>query len=96
MPLCVSYVKLTEEGTEHLKKSGEDVAQVSRWIQEVGGRVIGAYATTGRFDYLYITEFPDNKVGWGVLAKVAMLGHTSSETNEIIPIEEWLQVVAKA
>jgi uncharacterized protein with GYD domain len=49
----------------------------------------------GRYDYITITEFPDNKAGWPVLLQTPTLGMTSAETMEAIPIEEFLQIVAQ-
>ncbi len=60
------------------------------------GCVIAAYATMGRFDYVYITEFPDTRSGWQVLIKTAMQGQVSTETAEIIPLDEFLGMVARA
>jgi uncharacterized protein with GYD domain len=58
--------------------------------------VIGAYATLGRFDYVYITEFPDAKAGWPVLVKTAMRGAASGETMEAIELGEFVEIVKRA
>ena len=34
---------------------------VTQGTQEAGGKILAAYALLGRFDYIYITEFPDQK-----------------------------------
>lgn len=96
MPTFVSLVKNTQKGAETLKDAGKRVQNANQWIQAAGGRVIAAYATMGRYDYVWITEFPDSKAGWSVLAKVGLQGAASTETAEALPIEEFLQIVAKA
>jgi uncharacterized protein with GYD domain len=48
-----------------------------------------------RDDYIFITEFPDNKASWPVLIQTATLGLTSVETMEAIPIEKFVQIVAR-
>lgn len=96
MPIYISYVRSTQKGAETLKEAGQRIARANQWIQEARGRVLGAYATLGRYDYVWIIELPDHKAGWPILAKVAMQGAVSTETVEAIPIEEFLQVVAKA
>lgn len=96
MPIYITYMKLTPKGAENIKETPQRIAEGAQWIQAAGGRVIGAYATLGRYDYVYITEFPETKAGWPVLVKTAMRGTVSTETVEALPIEEFVQMVAKA
>jgi len=96
MPTYVSLFKNTQKGAETIKDAPQRAAAGIRAVQKAGGRVIGAYATLGRYDYLYITEFPDSKAGWPVLVQTAMRGSVTGETMEAIPMEEFLQIVNKA
>lgn len=96
MPIYITYLKTTEKGAETLKEASQRIAQASQWIQATGGRVIGAYATLGQYDYVWITEFPDTRASWSVLVKAAMQGAVTTETVEALPIEEFLQIVAQA
>lgn len=96
MPIYITYMKLTQKGAENIKEVQQRIAEGAQWIQAAGGRVIGAYATLGRYDYLYITEFRDTKSAWPVLVKAATRGTVSTETVEAIPIDEFVQIVAKA
>lgn len=59
-------------------------------IREAGGKIINAYALLGRYDYLYITEFPDQKKALKVLFKTAMKGRVAPESLVAIPLEEFL------
>ncbi len=95
MPLYASYTKLTSEGAKSLKEGPKRLGQIRGWIEEAGGKIVAAYATMGRYDYLMIIDMPD-KAGWSVVAKIATLGALSTETVEIIPMEEWMQTVASA
>lgn len=96
MAIYVSLLKNTQKGAETIKEAPQRIAAGAQAIQKAGGRVIAAYATLGRYDYVYITEFQDTKAGWPVLIQTAMQGAVSGETMEAIPIEEFLQVVKKA
>jgi uncharacterized protein with GYD domain len=51
-----------QKGAETIKEMPQRSAEGAKAVQEAGGRVIAAYATLGRYDYVYITEFPDSKV----------------------------------
>lgn len=93
MPIYITLFKNTQKGAETMKETPQRIAGGAQMVQS---RIIGAYATLGRYDYVYITEFPDNKAGWPVLVQTAMRGSVSGETMEAIPIEEFVQVVNKA
>lgn len=96
MPIYITRVAVTQKGAETLKDAPKRSAQVREWIQKAGGRVIGAYATLGENDYLWITEFPDSKAAWSVLTKAAMLGTSRSNTVEAIPIDDFFDIVTRA
>jgi uncharacterized protein with GYD domain len=96
MPIYITMSKNTQKGSETIKQAPQRIAASSQAIQKAGGRIIGAYATLGRYDYVFITEFPDNKAGWPVLVQIATQGTVSGETMEAIPVEEFVQIVNKA
>lgn len=96
MPIYITMFKNTQKGSETIKQAPQRLAAGAQAIQKAGGRIIGAYATLGRYDYVYITELPDNKAGWPVLVQTAMQGTVSGETMEAIPVEEFVQIVNKA
>jgi uncharacterized protein with GYD domain len=96
MPIYITLFKNTQKGAETIKDAPQRSAEGAKAVQAAGGRVIAAYATLGRYDYVYITEFPDSKVAWPVLVKTAMRGTVSGETMEAIPIEEFVAIVKQA
>ncbi len=96
MPIYITYMDMTQKGAETVKEAHQRIAEATQGIQAAGGRVIGAYATLGRYDYVWITEFPDSKVAWSVLVKAVMQGTIHTETVEALPVEEFLQIVAQA
>jgi uncharacterized protein with GYD domain len=95
MPIYITLFKNTQKGAETIKEAPQRIAEGAKAVQAAGGRVIGAYATLGRFDYVYITEFPDAKAGWPVLVKTAMGGTASGETMEAIQLDEFVEIVKR-
>jgi uncharacterized protein with GYD domain len=96
MPIYITLLRNTQKGAETIKEAPQRIATAAQAIQKAGGRVLAAYATLGRYDYVYITEFPDTKAGWPVLIQTASQGTVSGETLEAIPIEEFIEFVRKA
>ena len=95
MPIYITICRNTQKGAETIKEAPQRLAAGAQAIREGGGRVIGAYATLGQYDYVFITEFPDTKTSWPVLIQTATLGMTSAETMEAIPVEEFVQILAR-
>jgi uncharacterized protein with GYD domain len=49
-----------------------------------------------RCDFIWVTEFPDQKSALKVLFKTAMKGKVSPENLVAIPLDEFLQAVKEA
>ncbi len=96
MPTYVTLFKSTAEGTKRLKESQRLMEEARKEISEAGGKIINAYALLGRYDFIYITEFPDQKSALKVLFKTAMKGRITPENLVAIPLEEFLQAVKEA
>lgn len=96
MPTYVTLFRSTTEGTKGIKETQRYFQEGQKDIQEAGGKIIAAYALLGRFDYIYITEFPDQKSAMKALMSTVMKGRVSPETMVAIPLEEFLQSVKEA
>ena len=96
MPIYVTLFKSTAEGTKELKESQRYMEEAKKEIGEAGGKIISAYALLGRYDFLYITECPDQMSALKVLFKTAMTGRVAPENLVAIPLEEFLQAVKEA
>jgi len=96
MPIYVTLFRSTAEGTKELKESQRYIEEGKKEIQAAGGKILNAYALLGKYDFLYITEFPDQKSALKVLIKTAMKGRVASENLVAIPLEEFLQAVKEA
>jgi uncharacterized protein with GYD domain len=93
MPIYITMCKNTEKGSAALTQAPQRLAAGAEAIKNGGGRIVGAYATLGRYDFIVITEFPENKAAWPVLIQTGTLGMTTAETTEAIPIEEFVRMV---
>jgi uncharacterized protein with GYD domain len=96
MPIYVTLFRSTAEGTKGLKESQRYMEEAQKEIHEAGGKIINAYALLGRYDFIYITEFPDQKSALKVLLKTAMKGRVAPENLVAIPLDEFLQAVKEA
>src|SRR6266702_3525488 len=61
MPTYISLVNLTEQGIKEVKNAPERLRFFDDAAKAAGGRLIGFYLVMGQFDYVVITEAPDDQ-----------------------------------
>ncbi len=61
MPTYISLVNLSEQGIKEFKNSPERLRSFDDAAKEVGGKLIGFYLVLGQYDYVVITEAPDDQ-----------------------------------
>lgn len=96
MPIYVTLFRSTTEGVKGLKETQRYLEEGQKDVKGAGGKILAAYALLGRYDYIYITEFPDQKSAMKALMGTVLKGRVSPETLVAIPLEEFLQSVKEA
>src|SRR6266851_4654666 len=61
MPTYISLVNLTEQGIKEFKNAPERLQFFDEATRQAGGRLIGFYLVMGQYDYIVITEAPDDQ-----------------------------------
>ena len=95
MPIFVSHVTLTTDGVNALKDATSRIEENKKLWEEAGGKLLGWYIVLGDYDYLLITEAPDEKVMAEIAVKASRRGRTQFRTYSAIPIEEFNQVARR-
>jgi uncharacterized protein with GYD domain len=95
MPIYISHVTLTQEGVKAIKNVSERIEENKKLWEEAGGKLLQWYIVLGDYDYLLITEAPDEKVMAEIVAKASRRGRTQFRTYIGISIEEFAQVAQR-
>ena len=98
MPYFLSQVAYSEQGWQSLVSSPQNRLEVIRpVVEKLGGRVINAYFAFGDYDFVLITEMPDN-VSVAALAIAASAGGAckSVKTTPLMEAAEGLEAIRKA
>lgn len=95
MPIFISHVTLTKEGVQAIKNVTERIEENKKLWEEAGGKLLEWYIVLGDYDYLLITEAPDEKVMAEIVVKASRRGRTQFRTFTAIPIEEFGQVAQR-
>ena len=92
MPTYISLVNLTEQGGREMRNAPERLQAFDKAAQEVGGKVIGFYLLMGQYDYVVITETPDDQTAARLILETIAEGSVRTQTMRAFPREEFEQI----
>lgn len=93
MPTYVSLLKMTPEGARDIKGLPGRFNDFRKNVEKVGGRLVGAYALMGSYDYVAVVDVPDDATAVSLALKVAQRGTSTTQTMRAIPMEEFVKLV---
>ena len=86
MPLFISYVSYSHTGIKGLvDKPADRTAVISAMIEKAGGKLQGAFMTTGQHDAVIVAELPD---GSDAVA-IGMAAGASGAIAKIETVRAW-------
>ena len=86
MSLYITYASYSQAGAKGLLAKPEDrTAAIQKLVDQIGGKIVGIYFTTGRNDIVLITDAPD---GTDVVA-VGMAVAASGAISNIETVKAW-------
>lgn len=92
MPTYISLVNLTEQGVRDAKNAPERLQAFDTAVREAGGRLVGFYLVMGQFDYIVITEAPDDQTAARLILTTIAQGSMHTQTMRAFPREEFEQI----
>ena len=91
MPQWIRMAKLTGEGIKKVRGGQLTLlGEVRQAIEKEGGKLVGAWATVGRYDIISLVEAPDEQTMLNIDAAVASMRIYHSETLPAIPMEDFM------
>jgi uncharacterized protein with GYD domain len=92
----ITFVKLTEKGQVlPPDKAPAMLAKVQEIVKTYGGKVEFMWATTGRYDFVTLAEYPDEMAAFKSRIKITELGLFHLETAVAFPVEAYIQALAE-
>jgi uncharacterized protein with GYD domain len=84
----VTLMRWTSSGRMGLPAWRDRVEEGAQTIREAGGKLVGVYATLGRYDVVEIFEAPDDGLAVEILMKLQRFGAEHTETLRAFTREE--------
>lgn len=93
MPTYISLVNLSEAGYREFKNAPERLRAFDEAAKMAGGKIIGFYLVMGQYDYVVITEAPDDQTAARLILGSIAQGSVRTQTMRAFPREEFEQIV---
>src|SRR5438876_707113 len=92
MPTYISLVNLIEPSIKEVKNAPERLQAFDSAVREAGGKLIGFYLVMGQYDYIVITEAPDDQTAARLILNTIAQGSMRTQTMRAFPREEFEQI----
>jgi uncharacterized protein with GYD domain len=93
MPTYIAGVRRTEKGQQSLKDFSSVLNRAAKIRDANGGKLISAYATFGRFDFIAIMEFPSGTAMQRAMTTILSEGLFTLEISEAMPLNEFVAML---
>ena len=88
MPLYISLMKLTEQGSKDFRNAPERIENGTKLLEKLGGKLIGFYLVMGEYDYVGIGECPSDEVATAFALALSSAGNVKTTTLKAFSKEE--------
>ena len=94
----ITYIvlfKLTQEGIENIRDAPARIEKGIKALESMGGKLIALYSTMGEYDYVGITEWPNDEAAARFILMWGATGVVRTTTMRAFTVEEFKEIVAK-
>lgn len=85
--------KYTAKGIGSIKEGPQRVDNARKAAQALGGSFKEFYLTMGQYDFVAVTELPDDETAAKFALQTGMLGNVTTETLRAFPEAEFKKLV---
>lgn len=95
MPMYVILGKVTDQGAKDMKDLPRRIEENRAGGERLGVKLHGWYLTQGRYDFVVITEAPDDESIAAQVIAIAGRGNSRSETLRAFTLDEAKRIIEK-
>ncbi len=89
MPTYIILMKLTEEGIQTLKDGPARVQESKKLMEEMGGILTGFYLTMGEYDFIAVSEVPNDEVAGAIVLALNATKFVRTTTLKAFTMDEY-------
>jgi uncharacterized protein with GYD domain len=94
MPTYIILGRFTDQGIRNIKNGPQRLDQVRGALEAVGGTMPGFYLTMGQYDFVAVSEAPDDESFTRVLLSIVSNGNVTTQTLKAFPEDDYRRIIA--
>ncbi len=95
MPRYIVLMKLTDQGIKAVKDAPGRIEAGQKAIERMGGKLTDFYMVMGEYDYVALSEFPNDEAAATFALALGSLGNVRTTTLRAYTREEFAGIVKK-
>jgi uncharacterized protein with GYD domain len=95
MNTYITLMKMTSQGIKSVKEAPKRAEEGIKAVEKMGGKVLGFYATLGEYDYVSVTEAPNDEVATAFALSLGSLGNVRTLMLKAFTLKEFTEIVKK-
>ena len=95
MNTYITLMKLTDQGIKTVKDAPKRAEAGINAFEKMGAKVIGFYAVIGEYDYVSISEAPNDEVATAFSLALGSLGNVRTTGLRAFTLKEFTEIVKK-
>ena len=93
MAAYITLCHWTQKGIENVKDSPARLEKAKKAFEAAGGKLVSFCMTLGRYDFVVISEFPDDASAAKATLSIASGGNFKSETLRAFSEDEYKKII---
>jgi uncharacterized protein with GYD domain len=94
MPTYITLFRWTQQGIEKVKESPARLDKAKQLFQQLGGEVKSTYLVMGQYDFVIVSEAPDDETIARISLAAGSQGAVRSETLRAFTEGEYRKIIA--
>src|SRR5215471_10452175 len=94
MPHYIGMLRYTAEGIAKVKDSPARLDAARKAAESMGGKLHSWFLTMGKYDAVFVCEFPNDEVCAKFMLSVGALGNVTTQTLKAFTEDEYRKIIA--
>jgi len=94
MATFIVLASFTDQGIRNIKQSPQRLDAARQAVEAAGGKMPQFYLTMGQYDFVAISEGPDDEAMTRVLLAIGSSGNVKTETLKAFPEADYRRITA--
>ena len=95
MPTYVVLFKFTDQGIKEIKETPDNIKEAVKGVEAMGGQLKCLYAVMGEYDFVGISEFPNDEAQLTNIISLVSRGGVRATTLKAFSVEEFTEIINK-